>query len=468
MADWKIEENISETELERCFKHTVDRSWFSRAWILQEVALARETILHLGPKSFHWEFLDLTLTALAFLHRKRTGLIDSSWVFKTEAYRTINNIRFCRGLWTSARMHHERGQFLNILLRLAKTVQCKDPRDRVFAFLSLQASNGPLLPPADYKLSRNQVYCRTSANLSELTGNLNIFGLVQRTAIHGIHPIGTRLPTWAIDWQYGDDSQGSPLTIFGPGYRACNKFQYVPTQKHIDSPILVVKGKVIDMIGAISRLNKSIVFDNSFLENLKCLTKENLLAKCFTLYEEIGAEIPKDKDQLYIRAAKVSVAYDPSRDDELCDWGNGLEQTIHNAYRSLQMKDSEQRVAEKAGRVLMTDYESRMHLFRLEPDDAQQRRAEESYRLRMLRSATQRVRKRSLCLSQESLLLGMVPWISKPGDSICILHGSSVPVVLRKLNNGHFTVVGQCYFEDWMFGEHVDWAEHQADDFELT
>ena len=54
------------------------------------------------------------------------------------------------------------------------------------------------------------------------------------------------------------------------------------------------------------------------------------------------------------------------------------------------------------------------------------------------------------------------------GDLICIIHGSKVPLVLRRLANGYYRLMGQCYLEGAMRGEEVTWDEGSADEFVLV
>ncbi|KAK5690646.1 hypothetical protein LTR97_012202 [Elasticomyces elasticus] len=62
--------------------------------------------------------------------------------------------------------------------------------------------------------------------------------------------------------------------------------------------------------------------------------------------------------------------------------------------------------------------------------------------------------------------LGLVPRPSCEGDVVCILHGSKVPVVLRRIGS-RYRLVGQCYWHDWMCGEAVNWSEDEGDVFEI-
>ena len=53
-------------------------------------------------------------------------------------------------------------------------------------------------------------------------------------------------------------------------------------------------------------------------------------------------------------------------------------------------------------------------------------------------------------------LIAAVPENARPGDTVCVLIGCSVPVCLRKGSNaGNWTLVGDCYIHRYMNGEAV-------------
>jgi hypothetical protein len=265
------------------------------------------------------------------------------------------------------------------------------------------------------------------------------------------------------------------LSRLGSGYRACGELRYIPNQVGIDSQTLSVRGRIIDTVGVRALWNSKYLIEGSFAMGLEALTKEKLLAVVRDLYKRSGAEAPGDEVRLYNRAARVALAYDSTRDEWLCNWDSEIEQVIQEAWDSHQRGSARleshgsNRIGTQTVGVQLVDYEAEMFSYIPEREDARRVRLEQGARLRKLRSMSQRVGRRSLCLTQKSLL-GMVPWISKAGDVICILHGSSVPVVLRKSENRwdeRYSVIGQCYLEGWMLGGQVTWAEHEADTFEL-
>lgn len=65
---------------------------------------------------------------------------------------------------------------------------------------------------------------------------------------------------------------------------------------------------------------------------------------------------------------------------------------------------------------------------------------------------------------------GLVSKRVKLGDLVCILHGSKTPVILRSLDDAKnlYEVVCQCYWEDRMYGEAVNWAESEAEEYILV
>jgi len=76
------------------------------------------------------------------------------------------------------------------------------------------------------------------------------------------------------------------------------------------------------------------------------------------------------------------------------------------------------------------------------------------------------------CMNRCIALLGnydlsLCPKTCQLGDIITVLHGSSVPAVLRPQGDV-YNLVGVCYVDGIMYGEAVDWEEDEADIFVLV
>jgi hypothetical protein len=60
--------------------------------------------------------------------------------------------------------------------------------------------------------------------------------------------------------------------------------------------------------------------------------------------------------------------------------------------------------------------------------------------------------------------LGLVPDFTRAGDSVCILNGSTTPLVLRKSGQS-FEVIGECYVNGIMYRDAVDWTQEGGETF---
>ena len=64
--------------------------------------------------------------------------------------------------------------------------------------------------------------------------------------------------------------------------------------------------------------------------------------------------------------------------------------------------------------------------------------------------------------------MGLAPAAAQVGDSIAILMGCSVPMVIRPTaGKGDWTLIGECYVHGAMYGEMLD-LDHDVVDIELV
>jgi len=67
----------------------------------------------------------------------------------------------------------------------------------------------------------------------------------------------------------------------------------------------------------------------------------------------------------------------------------------------------------------------------------------------------------------EERRFGVVPMLAQPGDWIVIIKGSTVPFVVRPRDDGHFTLVGECYVVGIMMGETLENPDMKWDEIKL-
>ncbi|KAH8888444.1 hypothetical protein GQ53DRAFT_767499 [Thozetella sp. PMI_491] len=197
----------------------LDRPW---AWVVQEVAIATECVVHVPGKSFRWETFDLAIIGISWIDKKARGSLRGSWVLRTKAAATIRHIQHCKKIWVSRNSAQERDDFLQLLRRLGPTMECSDPRDRVYAFLSLKPDSFCLQPK--YGLSVEDVFVQTSAALAAQSESLDIFAYTRYPPIGENSAIST-VPSWAIDWRLPSTMSRLDVTSKST-FCASGKFSY--------------------------------------------------------------------------------------------------------------------------------------------------------------------------------------------------------------------------------------------------
>ncbi|KAL2870146.1 HET domain-containing protein [Aspergillus lucknowensis] len=417
--------NRTESELLDLF----NRAWFTRSWVIQEVAVAVACTVRVSEHLFRWESLDLAVIGLATIDKKRRGILSGSPMLKTAAAAALRHIQYCRKRWTSRNAERHRHDFLYLLGRLSPTMACTDPRDRVYAYLSLQEE--PRVLEADYTLSVDDVFIKTSATLAAASRRLDIFAYTTYPPI-GSGKECSQLPSWAIDWRM-PNTMSRLRTKADSSFCASGSYEYNPIPSGQLCRILRVRGKVIDMVGA-TLTGHEFPRTGDSVTLMRCLTPARIFEMTSHLCAVPGS--PAEQTSLYHRAVKVLLRYDRKLDDADGQWNENLESAL--------------RITEA--------YQTNGQLSQ-----------GESSQLKEFTSKTNRKSVRTFYITRQRKLLGLSPPLSRTGDLVCIVHGSRTPVILRRsAAPGQFHVLGQSYLEGWMHGTHVTWREDEADVFGLV
>ncbi|MCJ1401431.1 hypothetical protein MMC11_004644 [Xylographa trunciseda] len=129
------------------------RRWFSRRWVVQEVALARNATLHCGAKTVHWrDFADavaLFVTKLdnvkALFKSSREYSHDPETLMDVRALGSVILVEATSNLFRKTNDGHllERLSSLETLVSTLLTFESTDPRDTIYALLSIAKDTVP-------------------------------------------------------------------------------------------------------------------------------------------------------------------------------------------------------------------------------------------------------------------------------------------------------------------------------------
>ncbi|KIW16866.1 hypothetical protein PV08_04056 [Exophiala spinifera] len=236
------------------FKELLQREWWSRVWVLQEVVLAKEVVFHCGNRLLPMDILIRTYHVLQ--NSRNNGLLHALDNFESEEgladfvatmSRGLDPIRNLTRFYQ--RPSHMSSEFDFILL-LAKCREnnATDPRDKIYGLLGLAPPWVTELIEPSYDRSHKHLYTRTALQLmSKLNSSIlfNQAGLSSRTATNEV------IPSWVPDWsQQGNQWVDIELRLQQEKLFDASGYQLVLLPIHDDG--VLMRGLPVDIVIATS------------------------------------------------------------------------------------------------------------------------------------------------------------------------------------------------------------------------
>jgi hypothetical protein len=177
----------------------LQRPWWSRVWVLQEVVLAQKVTIHCGGATLGDESFESLVKDPKYITEFNDVVLDNVVFSVCDEF-----------LWTLSdalhRIRHSRGQkqspskdislMFTMTLGLGVSSYCSDPRDSIYGFLGLADSSITSEIQPDYTISASRVFQNTAVKLTLSLRSLLLFGLTKFRADRII-----KVPSWVPDWQ---------------------------------------------------------------------------------------------------------------------------------------------------------------------------------------------------------------------------------------------------------------------------
>ena len=173
---------IDKSDLYNTLRHMFSLRYFSRVWVIQEVALARLAFLLVND-----QVLRLTASVLRRISR----------LCRPCSFRMPGFLAWSSGQFTEAG--------IITCLRASTYGDATDPRDRIFAVLSLVEAQARLLIPIDYSMSLEVVSSNAMAAIIATQRNLEILSYMNH--YDKPHDLATRTIERYLDWTGTDENQ---------------------------------------------------------------------------------------------------------------------------------------------------------------------------------------------------------------------------------------------------------------------
>lgn len=226
----------------------LERPWFSRVWVLQEVALAQVAVVVCGTKCVPWACFPVWWQRNSALLGSRDVLEPPGTFFYDPTVMKRSSLL--------QQLHDTRGN------------RATDPRDKVYALMGLLTPEDRSNVLVDYKKSIDEVYTEVAISILKKENSLRLLSGVQyltHTQLCGDYRASS-LPTWVPNW-----SSKSPTVSLGlsnpymepydaGGQPACGmkvEFDSVNNQ-----PRLYCSGIILDTIRTVGDVCWRSLFNN--------------------------------------------------------------------------------------------------------------------------------------------------------------------------------------------------------------
>ncbi|KAH7312693.1 heterokaryon incompatibility protein-domain-containing protein, partial [Stachybotrys elegans] len=222
------------------------RTYFSRVWVIQEVALARRVVCYCGQASIDWQHLEVVsgfLATTAWSTWLRTCLDSvSGGSSELKLYHgTPNMLRVVR---ESTAKRNKSALMLNLIR--SRLFLSSDPRDKVYALLNIvkgSVSDKPCYVPDYAHKSVVEVYTETAIQMLLDSDDLHLLAHAEGHLFRHFKA----LPSWVPDWSC-PRLTGLRMTGYKRFWAAGDLPRSLDIISHNSRPALKLEGKRLDHV----------------------------------------------------------------------------------------------------------------------------------------------------------------------------------------------------------------------------
>lgn len=445
-ADYSLytSEHLPTTEMFNNISSLLQRPWFRRTWVVQEVASAQKVVFMYGSSMISWEavskaIMTLRRSPLPTMTFEESAKIQhpEENVFAMEMARRSTNGTFPLSLFE--------------LLLATCFNQCSDPRDKLYAVLGLAKDwqgKGELTPDYRPDITPEKVFQRFAMWDIQKNQTLRILSCATENG----YP--SNLPSWVPDWR----------AIKNPDpflrYSTRTKFSAATTMPlriwfSDHGQVLNVVGEVVDAIKRIGPEPKFCRIITTFMMEQPNISRakatQEWLQACQKQASDTNGKMTRKRFEEFWRTMTCGLTADGH--PVPAEYGGHFEKYVdflkHN-ITEIKVSSGESKEWRDSGMVIG-----------IGEDHPNWKR------FALIESSLEKwSSRRRLCTTSKGGLAS-VPPKAQDGDLICIIYGGEVPYVLRPHAPGVYTLVGECYVDGIMHGEALSHGGVRAKDFRL-
>lgn len=230
----------------KAFSALLEREWFTRVWIIQEVTVSKVVNIWCGIFSISWENF-----TNAIAYATSINIPGISWSNTTNCQRIVQLEAARRSV------SEECKQSLLSLLILYRNFNATDMRDKIYSLLGISHEVGPdaIQIDPDYTIDAIEVYRRFTVSILEQRRSLDILSVPR---VSKASRVG-ELPSWVADWSVSDFSMTFRFMLNSEQYfldfKATPSSLAFSPQFREDNSILGLEGHVVDGIEEVGEVH---------------------------------------------------------------------------------------------------------------------------------------------------------------------------------------------------------------------
>ncbi|PVH72336.1 hypothetical protein DL98DRAFT_660133 [Cadophora sp. DSE1049] len=413
-------------------RELLSRAWFGRVWVLQEVANAKKATIHAGSARCDWD----TIAAIA----RWLSIYDINGPLNIRG--TICSLTTVDMIWKISRLKEDPRRSLPKLIDvLAESRLCMSTYaiDKVYGVLGLVREEDAESIPIDYGIEAADLYQRIAEQQLSSAG-LDTLYYCTKSA----HASTVACPSWTPDWSQ-PCYHSSYLKL---GY-ICSAAASSTSQFRVEGAVLVVKGRIVDTIRAVE-----------LLRTIPAGIDPEPEKPADSQVAEAGTEGTKSTRDSTIASGEAKPDIEMNNDvvNNRTWFPSVMEIAFPDGMINSESYETLWRTCccnkTTGGEVPGTefaesfgDWTKAMMGLKLRDFKEFQRKGR-----RFMESFSLYCNNRRL-FRCEGGRLGWGPDQMREGDVICVMHGASVPFVLRSVGRDRFEIVGDAYVHGIMDGE---------------
>jgi hypothetical protein len=400
----------------------LSRSWFTRTWVIQEVALSTSAEIVCGEDTLGWDTLDRVIINLCKLGY--AGLVSTSLAKATVIRYPASGIRVVWNLFDIRRRLKEGiVRPISWLMGVFAWSEATFESDRIYGFLGIATDVADPIFSPDYTKPPETVFNNITRFIITRDADLSILRCAGANEKPGESPI----PSWSFSFYLNE----IPRALLG--VYPVTTFQKPEFSFSVDSNELRLRGFIIDEVCELGLVSSVIG---------RKILGENVTPSYFDWYGQAKAMFQStgQDSEVFWRTLLANKLDDVDRTLDVHTPDKAPDQSWEenfSAFESLFGQCSPEDTVDKEIELLLTPEGTKAMNFR-----------------NKFTSAT--VSRRFSLLREGSV--GLMPTKARPGDLVAAFLGAPVLFAVRALSTGeegrqNYQLLGECYVHDRMNGQ---------------